>query len=384
MAGTGRGEQASVDHSVPRAPLAVPLVISSLAHGLLLALLFLGARFSWPAPPIPIEVKPMHRAAKPAAPVEKHDDGKGKQETAEAVKPGAGATHKKPKPKVPPAPPAPPPPATTNLAPFAPDDAHVVVLLRMDKLRASPHRAGTETLLAAMPDWDTLVAGSGVSPLDDFDALLIATADPRDATATFLAARHADTPKLRALTARTLPPGDPRVFRTLGPGLTVLTQPEAARKLESNAVDMGVDAQRGWLRQLEQFDRVAQAADGPALLLTVPDVPSLLSFGSELPTPLALALATTAEASPSLHAQLVFANDKEAQRFAAAWPEILARYRTATALLGLSTALDGLKLTTHDATLELVGQIPEAQMRLALNFAKALLPPRPHHNVDMR
>jgi hypothetical protein len=369
---------------VPRAPLAVPLVISSLAHGFILALLFLGARFSWPAPPIPIEVKPMHRAAKPAAPVEKHDDGKGKRETAEAARPGAGATHKKPRPKVPPAPPAPPPPATTNLAPFAPDGAHVVVLLRMDKLRASPHRAGTEMLLQAMPDWSTLVKGSGVSPLDDFDALLIASADPRDATATFLAARHADTPKLRALTTRTLPAGDARVFRTLAPGLTVLTQPEAARLLESNAVDMGANVQRDWLRQLEQFDRVAQAADGPAVLLTVPDVPSLLSFGDELPTPLALALATTAEAAPSLRAQLVFADDKAAQRFAAAWPEIVARFRTATALLGLSSALDGIKLTTHEATLELAGQIPEAQVRLALNFAKALLPPPRHDEVDMR
>jgi hypothetical protein len=363
---------------VPRAPLAVSLVISTVAHGILVGLLLLGARFSWPAPPIPIELKPMHRAASKAGPVEKRGDARAQKDVPPTgAKPGAGLTHKKPKPK-PPAPPPPPPPETTDLKPFAPDEAHVVVLLRMDKLRKSPHRAGTETLLAAMPDWNTLVSGSGVSPLDDFDALMIATPDPRDATVTFLAARHADTPKLRALTGRTLPAGDRRLFHTLAPGLTILTQPEEARKLDEHS-DMG----SGWRKQLAQFDRVAQAADAPAVLVTLPDVPSLLDFGAELPTPLAIALAVTADASPALHAQLIFADAPAAQRFATAWPEILARYRTATALLGLATALDGIKLTTHEVTVELVGQIPEAQVRLALNFAKALLPPRPAAG-DMR
>lgn len=368
---------------VPRAPIALPLVISTVAHGLILLLLFLGGRFAWPAPPIPIEVVPAHRAIKRVGPVEKRADQQSAKEAGAPSKPGAGPIKRKPKPKLPPAPPAPPPPQTTDLAPFAPEDAHLVVLLRMDKLRKSPHRAGTEALLQALPDWSTLVTGSGVSPIDDLDALLIATADPRDATATFLAARHADTPKLRALTGRTLPAGDPRVFRSLAPGLTVLTQPDAARQLDGN-VDMGSDARRSWLTKLEQFDRVAQAPDGPAVLVTLADAPSLVSFGGGLPTPLAIALAATAEASPALRLQVIFADADAAQKFVDAWPQILSRYRTATALLGLSSALDGLKLSSDGAKVELAGRVPEGQMRLALNFARALVPQPAPLDADMR
>src|SRR5258708_17663121 len=44
----------------------------------------------------------------------------------------------------------------------------------------------------------------------DFQAVLIATADPRDVTATFLAARYQDSEKIRALGSRPLSPGEDR------------------------------------------------------------------------------------------------------------------------------------------------------------------------------
>ena len=281
---------------------------------------------------------------------------------------GAGSKPARPTPK------PLPPPETTDLSPFAPDDAHLVVLLRMDKLRRSPHRAGAEALLAALPDWTTLVAGSGVSPIDDFEALLIATADPHDVTATFLAARHADTPKLRALVERTLPDGDPRVFKVVTPTLTILTQPNEL------ASDMG-DPRTTWLKQLADFDRVAQADNGPAVLVTLSDAPALIRFGAGLPTPQAIALAATADASPAVRVRVVFASAVEAQAFARAWPQIRQRYREATALLGLAPALDGFAIDINDAQVELTGRVPEGQMRLGLNWVRALLP-TPHAPLD--
>jgi|SRR6185312_5495754 len=344
--------------------MIAPLVISTAGHAALVALLFLGARLSMLAPPIPIEVRPAHRAVQRTGPVERRGDPK-QQPTPPAAKPkpatrGAGPKPAKPTPT--------PPPETTDLSPFAPDDAHLVVLLRMDKLRRSPHRAGAEALLQALPDWSTLVTGSGVSPIDDFEALLIATADPHDVTATFLAARYADGPKVRALASRTLPDGDPRVFRVVQPGLTILTQPgELAQS------DMG-DPRTTWLQQLAAFDKVAQADNGPAVLVTLADAPALIHFGDGLPTPQAIALAATGDASPAVRVRVVFANGAEAQAFARAWPQILQRYREATALLGLSRALDDFKLDINDAQLELTGRVPEPQMRLGLNWVRALLP----------
>ncbi len=341
--------------------MIAPLVISIAGHAALVALLFLGARLSMLAPPIPIEVRAAHRAVQRTAPVEHRGDPKSQANPPKPMK-GAGEKIVKPTPK------PLPPPETTDLSPFAPDDAHLVVLLRMDKLRRSPHRAGAEALLQALPDWSTLIAGSGVSPIDDFEALLIATSDPHDVRATFFAARHNDAPKMRAFAARTLPDGDPRAFQIVRPGLTILTQPgELARG------DMG-DPRTTWLAQLEQFDKVAREDNGPAVLVTLADAPALIRFGDGLPTPQAIALAATGDASPAVRVRVIFANGTEAQAFARAWPRILQRYREATALLGLSRALDGFTLDINDAQVELTGRVPEAQMRLGLNWVRALLP----------
>jgi hypothetical protein len=73
--------------------------------------------------------------------------------------------------------------------------------------------------------------------------------------------------------------------------------------------------------------------------------------------------------------RVIFANGAEAQAFGRAWPGIRQRYREATALLGLAAALDGFTLDINDAQVELTGRVPEAQMRLGLNWVRALLPP---------
>jgi hypothetical protein len=117
--------------------------------------------------------------------------------------------------------------------------------------------------------------------------------------------------------------------------------------------------------------------NAPTALGTFNDVPSLVRFGDGLPTPQAIAAAVVADASPRVRAKGIFANADEARRFAAAWPNILQRYRSATLLLGLSKLLDDIKLEQKDATVELVGQLPEAQTRLGLTLLRALLPPPP-------
>jgi hypothetical protein len=346
--------------------------ISIGVHALALLLLLIGGRFSlWPAPPIPIEVqarsvaRPPEPAPQPQAERPHASDGESpaprrRRETKSA----ASGT------------PAPPP--TSDLKPYAPDDANLVVLLRSEKLRKSPHRQAAEALLAGLPDYHTLLAGTGLSPIDDFEALLIATADPRDMTATFVAARYKDDARIRAIGERPLMAGDPRVFRFLSRGLAVLVRPDQAAKLDGEPLDGGSDdARRRWLKQLAEFDRVAATDAGPAVLVTLSDVPALLSFGTELPTPLALALATTAEASPALRVKAVFAGEPDAQRMESAWPDVMRRYRTATALIGLATMLDGIKLERRGAEIELQGRIPEPQFRLALSWAQAFLPRAP-------
>jgi hypothetical protein len=346
---------------------------STAIHAAVAFALFIRVHFSWPAPPIPIELTtpPAHRTVERTGEERRGDPraATGKPQKPRPRTHGAG-----PRPVEKPA--QQPPPSTADLSPFAPDDANLVLLLRTDKLRRSPHRANIEALVAALPACNTLLAGTGVDPLDDFDALLIATANPRDVTATFLAARYHESERIRALAGRALGAGDPRVFRFLGPGLAVLTRPDGAARLDdARAVDGGEDPRTRWLAELTQLDRVGADERGPSLLVSLSNATSLLRFGGGLPTPEAMALAATAEADPAVRVKLVFANEAAAIAFASAWPDVLRRWHAATTLVGLGPALDGLALERAGATIELAGRVPEAQVRIGLAIARSLLPP---------
>jgi hypothetical protein len=344
-----------------------PVALSALAHALALAILVVTAQLHSLTPPIPIELRHTHRTVEKRAPVERKAPPPKPEPRPEPTHASTHGGTRRPKP-IPP----PPPPETSDLAPFAPDDANLVVLLRMEKLRTSPYRATIEALLGVLPDWRTLVEGSEVNPLDDFDALLVATADPRDATATFLAARYPDSPKVRALTERPLPPNDPRVFRVVKPGLTILTRPE-----ELQPGDMG-DARLEWIHQLEKFDDMARAPGGPAVLATLADVQALLRFGNGIPTPQTLAVALTADAAIQIRVRAGFETEDEATALMQKWPEIMERYRSLTMLLGFSTALDGLKIDRKGLIVEVAGKLPEDQLKRAFGMLLPLLPhPRP-------
>ncbi len=369
--------------------MAGPLAASLAVHGAVVGAFAISARVSWPAPPIPVEMVLPHRTVKATGPAEVPQP-KAPTPVAKARPPrksGAGAN---PLPPSLPSLPATVPPQTTDLRPFAPDDAHLVVLLCANKLRRSPHRAGIEALVGAVPDYRMLIDGTGLTVMDDFEALLFATSNLRDPTATFFAARFPDGSRLRTVISRPIRSGDARVFRVLAPGLAVLTQPGDAARLDAAAhaeaahADGGSDDARArWLAELERFDRVSREAGGPAVVVTLSDAPSLFRLGDGLPTPSALALAATADAAAAVRIQLVFATVEEAEKFAAAWPGLVLRWRQKTALLGLGPALDQLALSRDGARLELAGHVPEAQLRIGLAFARALIPqPQASGDVD--
>ncbi|MSP59059.1 MAG: hypothetical protein EXR72_01745 [Myxococcales bacterium] len=266
-----------------------------------------------------------------------------------------------------------------------------MILLRTDRLRKSPYKDSVQALLEALPDYRTLLAGTGLSPLDDFDALLIATANPFDVTATFLAARHRADPRIhKALAQRIMPTWDPRTIRYLTPTLSVLTRPDGAGRIDAVAApgyplpappvpspsgaDGGVDETARWLDDLARFDRIAGEDGGPSMMVTVSDLASLLHLQQGLPTPLDGSLAATADPNPALRLRMTFTDEGEATLFEAEWPAIVKRWRASALLLGLGGMLDGLTVKREGVVLEVSGRIAGTQVALALSWAKALLP----------
>jgi len=81
-----------------------------------------------------------------------------------------------------------------DLRNYGPEGSRLTALLRLDRLRASSvglsTMAAIDRLLVLLPDRRRLLDGTGLDLYRDFDALLIATPEPRNDKVTFLAARH--------------------------------------------------------------------------------------------------------------------------------------------------------------------------------------------------
>jgi hypothetical protein len=81
-----------------------------------------------------------------------------------------------------------------DLRSYGPEGSRLTALLRLDRLRSSSARTGyaeaIDQLLVLLPDRRRLLEGSGLDLFRDFDALLIATPEPRDDRVTFMAVRH--------------------------------------------------------------------------------------------------------------------------------------------------------------------------------------------------
>jgi hypothetical protein len=78
----------------------------------------------------------------------------------------------------------------TDLGQLGPEGSRFTMLMRLDRLKDTPYAAPVDALLMHMPDRRDLLEGTGLSFYDDFEALLLATPNPLDYTATFVAARH--------------------------------------------------------------------------------------------------------------------------------------------------------------------------------------------------
>jgi hypothetical protein len=92
------------------------------------------------------------------------------------------------------------PAPTSDLGAYGPAGSRLTVLMRLDRLRGTDYAAPVDELLMRLPDRRDLLGGAGSNLFNDFDALLVATPNPLDPSATFVAARHhMDEAKLRSV-----------------------------------------------------------------------------------------------------------------------------------------------------------------------------------------
>ena len=254
---------------------------------------------------------------------------------------------------------------------FGPAGSRLTLFIKLDLLRGAPLAQAARDLVVRVPGMGGLLRGTELDLYEAFDALLIATPDPRSPGSTFLAARHhlADDDMRAALErgadaagqrlvwsevgghlvgerharveeggAGRSPDGDDGLVIMAAPGLVVVA-PRLYRSLLAAAPAGGVDA--GGAPATIAFDGPAlrarldaQAAalgdDGFALATAVdlePWAQRALSFGALDDAPRALSAVARGPRAPSIVVHATLASEAPAQRWASAWPALLAGRR---------------------------------------------------------
>jgi hypothetical protein len=292
------------------------------------------------------------------------------------------------------------PAAMNDLGSYGPEGSHLTMLIRLDRLRGTAYQASVDELLLYVPARRDLLEGTGLDLFADFDALLVATPDPRDSSVTFLAARYRleETAMRAALTrgaestdrtlvwrtegkclvgerrapdnggsapART---SDERIVMLCQPGLAIVTPPayrglllEPAASPSGGSLDAGqpgadVDGGSGrWATLLSRIDAEEgiMPTDGVVMFKAVDlfkpagaeagEDPGLFGMG----VPSVVSATIGIDDAPFLDVVAECKTEVSALQWQSGWPVLQRRLRQqhSASLLGLSSLLDRATLT---------------------------------------
>ena len=281
-----------------------------------------------------------------------------------------------------------------ELANAAPGDAALVLLLRLAKIRQSPYASAVSQLIGVFYDSRLLLARSGLSVLDDFETMLIATPNPYRVRRTFVAIRHRrDEAEIRSALERgvgpagldwqtrgagmatSLPsppalPGDRRVL-LLRPGLALLAE---AAQLPSTATDR-TSKQPSLLTRLTKLSGETDDRK-PALEVQAHNLARLVQAPAGFPLPLGLHLTVSAKNPAHADLQLRFAAPGSARRFVTALSPQLERARASLWLrvLGLGPLLEQLQPRRRGTRVYLAARLSAEQLTGLLDAFRAAIP----------
>jgi hypothetical protein len=287
-----------------------------------------------------------------------------------------------------------------GLAAYAPPGAQIALRLDLVRIRNSPYAADVRTVLAGIPDWQLILDGSGIEPLDDLDRVLIASPDLQRAHLVMSGRYRGDEARVRAAVAalaaargteapwrveRGIPVArwanadeTERVIALVGPNAFTITRPSdlprvlaiaRARRREARA------AARAGETLADDADALLAMQDAEVASLEV-DNARLYVRGSMrgVPERLRVSLREAPGASAHVTAEGRFETEAAAEEALAYWERIVAGYRrNALVRLGAAHALDSVTLRRDGTTLVAEADLDPREIRLAVSYLRSLL-----------
>ncbi len=295
-----------------------------------------------------------------------------------------------------------------NLHVLAPGNARLIVLIRNDRVKGCRFENSIRRLFKAFPDYRFTLGASDIDPVNDIDAMLIATANPNLYAETFLVVAHRiPGDKLREYIGASFPTSlkweehnhrplavpdntdgkyHPKsgIYKRavyLSDEHTVLfLKPEVLPTLEVAHVDAIVKARDD---ELENNDEKAEtflqslgaistsdSVSMPTLFMMVQGIESI-NLGSGFPafeTPKAVMASLSTADRPHLNMEATFGDEKSAKAFVDVWPDILSA-AGGLGIPGLGALLGGLALAPEKEKVLITGDLNGTMIGLILMFA---------------
>lgn len=295
---------------------------------------------------------------------------------------------------------------------YAPGNARMTALIRLDTLRNTPYHKPTNALLSTVPDYRIILASSDTDPVRDFDSIFTASADPRYIQETFLVVKHSlgKQRMQQKLDDRFADPGPWTSYRGIStrdivPASSPYRDP---RKILLPSRDTALVARTEWLSELtndqpadsslrpdfegetppkftmlESLEHIANAAPEDTMLLaSFQGLYFYLPGYGRLPKMEAVKLSITTPSKPLLTLDLQFATNAQAASFASKCPamkkKLIGTIPAAVRFIAkIDPYIERLECEASDTYVTIQGEYTQKEFKRAIELASQFLPPAP-------
>jgi len=229
---------------------------------------------------------------------------------------------------------------------FLPAGSQIALRLDVTRIRESPLAPDVRQFLAAMPDWQALLEGSGVEPLDDLDRVLVATPNLQRSRLIVAGRTTSDADAIRAAAAR-LAEGagetlewrtehgvevarwynhdsTERVVAIIGPRHFILSRPQDLPRVLAVARDRGDEEEEHFadaLLSMEEGEGLSLEIEGARNFARARRTPIEM-----IPTELRLALSQLPEDRIAARTHWTYGADDEAEAAGEYWNRMREQY----------------------------------------------------------
>lgn len=299
---------------------------------------------------------------------------------------------------------------------YAPGNARMSVLLRLDRLRGTPYEAPTGRLLDSVPDFRILLEDTDIDPMKDFDAIFSATADPRYIQESFMVVRHSlgeqgmkdvlgqryarppEWKTYRGYPIRDMVPDDiaykdTRKVLLASQKVALVTRKEWLGTLtKDQPEDSALRPERSSEEELPKFTMLAgleqieeAAAEDTIAMVSVRGLYFMVPGYGRLPRFEAARLAIVGVKKPTLTIDIQFKDKAKAEKFAKDCPRIKSKLVNSipgARFMKLDAYVTKLKCEPSEQYVTVSGQYTQAELLRALQLAAPFMP-RPPALADL-